>query len=310
METKNLEGYTLDILPIEHFKDYYYDNNEKFSEFSKNAFLKTLDIPPKFFKEQPVETQEELLENREIFVRESKKFFDKVIVILKDKDGYILNACRMDNKTAEASYKALSAINSFTKRYTERTFHRDGYITILIPSEEPEYKNRALVIDFPIMLNKNAVIHKTIYEIKGDFTHYQYKSNLEVSLVGDNKNYNDIYEAIKDCKSFLTEPYVAESSEPILREPEVISLATIELKFLPKTYREKFEKYLSEKSESGIMNSYKLEQAIMDFDADVKGYKNVFNLRNVEGKAIKAYLDTLKDIDKNVQELESVTLNE
>ncbi len=310
METKLLEGYTLDIIQIEYFKDYYYNNLERFSEFSKNAFLKTLDIPPKFFTEQPEETQEELLENREVFVRESKKFFDKVIVVLKDKDNYILNACRMDTKVAEASYKALSAINAFSNRYTERLFHKDGYITILIPSEDLEYKDRAIIVDFPIMLNKNAVIHKAFYEVKGDFTHYQYKSNLEVSLVGDNKNYNDLYEAIKDCTEFLTEPYEMQVSEPILREPEVISLAVIELKFLPKTYREKFEKYLSEKSEGIIMNSYKLEQVVMDFDADVKGYKNVLNLRNVDGGAIKTYLDTLKDIDRNVQELESVLLNE
>ena len=123
METKNLEGHVIDILPIEHFNEYFHEHAQKFSEFSGNAFLKTLDIPPKFFREQPEETQEELLENREVFVKESKKFFDKVIVVLKDKDGYILNACRMDRLIAEETYEKLSSIKDVPNKSIERTYN-------------------------------------------------------------------------------------------------------------------------------------------------------------------------------------------
>ena len=64
IETKKLGNYTMDIISIQDFKEYYYDNKDKFSAFAENAFLRTLDIPPKFFKEQPEETQKELLDNR------------------------------------------------------------------------------------------------------------------------------------------------------------------------------------------------------------------------------------------------------
>lgn len=77
METKQLNGYTLDILDVTEFKEYYYNNKDWFSANAEKAFLKALDIPPKFYKEQPEETQKELLENREIFVRESKNFLIK-----------------------------------------------------------------------------------------------------------------------------------------------------------------------------------------------------------------------------------------
>ena len=81
MTTLELGDYLLDLVKIEDFKKYYYEYFTEIytSKIVFNSYLKAVDIPPKFFKEQPKETQEELLDNREVFVRETKKFFNKVM---------------------------------------------------------------------------------------------------------------------------------------------------------------------------------------------------------------------------------------
>ena len=124
METKELENYILDIVNIENFNEYYHDKRDMFSEFSLNAFLKTLDIPPKFFKEQPIETQKELLDNREVFVRENKKYFNKVIVVVtyvKDINDSvtrrILGAERLSREEAEERFEQLKSIDEIPKLF-------------------------------------------------------------------------------------------------------------------------------------------------------------------------------------------------
>ena len=57
MISRRLNGYTLDIIDVTEFKDYYYKNMGRFSSTAENSFLKALDIPPKFYKEQPEETK-------------------------------------------------------------------------------------------------------------------------------------------------------------------------------------------------------------------------------------------------------------
>ena len=92
-------NYLIELVKVEDFKKYYYENLEYFSNTAFNSYLKAVDIPPKFFKENPVETQKELLDNREVFVKEHKKYFDKVIVVARVKlDNRIINACRMVEK--------------------------------------------------------------------------------------------------------------------------------------------------------------------------------------------------------------------
>ena len=93
--TYELGSYFIDLVKIEYFREYYNSNLANFSKVALNSYLKALDIPPKFFKEQPEETQEELLDNREIFIKEHKKYIDKVIVVSRCKrDDCIINACR------------------------------------------------------------------------------------------------------------------------------------------------------------------------------------------------------------------------
>ena len=84
VETLELGQYLIDLVKIEDFKNYYYKNLDFFSKAAYNSYLKAVDIPPKFFKEQPIETQNELIENRDTFVKEHKKYLDKVIVVARN----------------------------------------------------------------------------------------------------------------------------------------------------------------------------------------------------------------------------------
>ena len=130
---KQLGSYYIDLVKIENFKSYYYENINSFSKISLDSFLKSLDIPPKFFRQQPLETQEELLDNREIFVKEHKKYFDKVIVVARCKlDNSIINCSRMTESDARASYESLKSIDEVENKFEHRSFIKDGYIVIYI----------------------------------------------------------------------------------------------------------------------------------------------------------------------------------
>ena len=157
--TYELGSYFIDLVKIEYFREYYNNNLNNFSKISLNSYLKALDIPPKFFKEQPEETQEELLDNREIFVKEHKKYLDKVIVVARCKrDDCIINACRMAEADAKASYENLKSIDEVENKFEHRSFIKDNYITYVISDKlENNKENKVLVIDFPITLNKKTV---------------------------------------------------------------------------------------------------------------------------------------------------------
>ena len=132
--TRKLGNYTLDIVNIEDFKSYYEQHSDKFTTAAFNSYLKAVDIPPKFFKEQPEDTQEELLENREVFVRERKKYIGKVIVVLKNGEE-ILNACRLDKRDEETTYEKLRDIEEVSNKFEHRSFIKDGYISLIVSND-------------------------------------------------------------------------------------------------------------------------------------------------------------------------------
>ena len=136
VKTLELGNYYIDLVKAEDFKVYYYENLESFSKVAFNSYLKAVDIPPRFFKENPVETQEELLNNREVFVKEHKKYADKVIVVVKVKlDNNIVNACRMTLAEALKSYERLKPIDEVSNKFEHRSFTKDGYISYIISEE-------------------------------------------------------------------------------------------------------------------------------------------------------------------------------
>ena len=321
MITKKLANYDLDIISIEEFKPYLEKNKDYFSTNAMNAYLKALDIPPKFFKEQPIETQEELLENREVFVRETKKFFNKVIVVVTYEressngtsiDRRILGAARLDRAEAELKFEQLSSINSIPNKFEHRSFIKDGYISIIISNGiEKNRDNQVLALDFPINLNKKPVIHNTLYRLPDEsfatpIEHLQYLTSKEIELGVD---YNNIQEAIEDNSEFLTADTATAEPQPILREIDLVTLALQELGTIPKSYTYKIGSYI-ESNLKGELTTKNLESLVLDFDETLKSYKQVTNLRSVSGFSTLEFLNSpqFKELTEEMKEVEEFAL--
>lgn len=319
VESKSLANYTIDIVDVTEFREYLKENIEYFSPNAVNAYLKALDIPPKFFKEQPKETQEELLDNREIFVRETKKFFNKVIVVVKYvttnndiTNIRILGAARLDRAEANNKFAQLSSIDDISNKFEHRSFVKDGYISIIVSNGiEKNRDNQVLAIDFPINLNKKPIIHRTLYRLPDStfatpIEHLQYLDNTEVDLGID---YNNIKEAIEAQIDFLDEERNKDEVFPILRELDLVSLALQELGTIPKSYTTKIEAYI-EKNVKGELTNKQLESLVLDFDETLKGYKQVTSLRSVNGNNVIEFLNSpqFQELTKEMDEVEMLEL--
>ena len=307
--TFELGSYFIDLVKIEYFREYYNINLANFSKVAINSYLKALDIPPKFFKEQPEETQEELLDNREVFVREHKKYLDKVIVVARCKlDNSIINCSRMTEADAKASYENLKSIDEVENKFEHRSFIKDGYITYVISDKmESKKENKVLVVDFPITLNKKTVIHEALYSLPDEtfatpVEHIQYLSSEEVDFDID---YKEIKVAIEDKLSFLKNELEPREEKDILREPDIVSLAVTYAGILPNSYTSKFEDYMKANLK-GTLSTKKLESLILDYDETFRGYKQVRALREANGNYVLEILESEK-FKEAVEELEHLT---
>lgn len=319
IESKRLANYTLDIVPVEEFRTYLNENANSFSTNAMNAYLKALDIPPKFFREQPVETQEELLSNREVFVRENKKFFNKVIVVVTyvhesngSTDKRILGAARLSESEAAIKFQQLQSIDSVSKKFEHRSFIKDGYVSIIISEGIEKNKgNQVLAVDFPINLNKAPIIHRAIYTLPDEtfatpIEHVKYLDSTEVELGVD---YNNIKEAIEDNLNFLTEDFENSEAKQILRETELVSLALSELSVIPKSYIEKLTAYI-DNNVKGELNTENIESFVLDFDETFKSYKQVTNLRSVSGENLLTFLNSpqFQELSEEMEKIEELAL--
>lgn len=307
--TYELGSYYIDLIKIEYFREYYDKNLANFSKVALNSYLKALDIPPKFFKEQPEETQEELLDNREVFVKEHKKYIDKVIVVARCKcDDCIINCSRMTESDAKASYENLRSIDEVNNKFEHRSFIKDNYITYIISDEIKNNKeNKVLVIDFPITLNKKTVIHKALYSLPDEtfvtpVEHVQYLTSEEIDFEFD---YKEIKVAIEDNMGFLKDDLEERENKEILREPDVVSLAVNYAGILPNSYTLKFETYIRE-NVKGTLTTKKLESLILDYDETFRGYKQVRALREANGSYVLEILESEK-FKEQLEELEKIT---
>lgn len=315
--TLEINGYYIDLVKIEYFKEYYYNNINSFSKISSDSFLKALDIPPKFFKEQPEETQAELLDNREVFVREHKKYIDKVIVIARLKlDNSILNCSRMSSNEAMVSYEHLKTIDNIENKFEHRSFIKDSYITFVVSDKiENNKENKVLVIDFPITLNKKAVIHKALYSLPNEtfatpVEHIQYIQSEEVDFETE---FSDIKSAIDDKLDFLSQELEVKAEEDILREPEVVALALNQAGVIPNSYTEKVGNYIKDNSKETLTTT-KLESLVLDYDETFRTYKQVVAIREVNGLAILTLLESptfkeyIEEMEDALQELDEEEL--
>lgn len=308
VRTLQIGGYTIELVRAEDFKKYYYQNLEFFSKVAFNSYLKAVDIPPKFFKENPIETQEELLNNREIFVKEHKKYADKVIVVVRtNRDNLILNACRMTLNDALESYERLKTIDQVPDKFEHRSFTKDGYISYIVSGDiKNKVDNKVLAIDFPILLNKKAVIHTALYTLPNDtfatpIEHIHYLTGEEVDF---DYEYSSIKDAINDKRNFLSDELELEEAKDILREPEVVALALHQAGVISNSYVSKIGDYIKANT-NGILNTSKLESLVLDYDETFRSYKQVTALRSINGIEILNVLES-PDFQQVVESMENL----
>ena len=308
VRTLQIGGYTIELVRAEDFKKYYYQNLEYFSKVAFNSYLKAVDIPPKFFKENPVETQEILLDNREVFVKEHKKYADKVIVVVRtNRDNSILNACRMTLSAALESYERLKTIDQVPDKFEHRSFIKDGYISYIVSDNiKNNVDNKVLAIDFPILLNKKAIVHNALYTLPNDtfatpIEHIHYLTGEEVDF---DCEYSDIKQAIDDRRDFLSEVLVIEEAKDILREPEVVALALHQAGVISNSYVSKVGDYIKANT-NGTLNTDKLESLVLDYDETFRSYKQVTALRSVNGFEILNVLES-PDFQQVVESMENL----
>ena len=307
VETLELGQYLIDLVKIEDFKNYYYKNLDFFSKAAYNSYLKAVDIPPKFFKEQPIETQKELIENRDTFVKEHKKYWDKVIVVAKNKiDGQILNCSRMKESEAKWSYERLKPIDKVMDKFEHRSFTKDGYITYVVSADiKKNTDNKVLVVDFPITLNKKTIIHEALYTLPDDtfvtpVEHIQYLTGEDLDF---DSQYDNVKTAIDIHREFLTDELEIKDAKDILREPDVVALALVEAGYIPHSYVGKVGDYIKNNTK-GTLDTRQLEKLVLDYDETFRSYKQVTMLRNVNGHQISLILDS-DDFRELVEEMEA-----
>ena len=307
-ETLELGQYLIDLVKIEDFKNYYYKNLDLFSKAAYNSYLKAVDIPPKFFKEQPLETQAELLENRDTFVREHKKYLDKVIVVARNKvDSQILNCSRMKESEAKWMYDRLKPIDQVLDKFEHRSFTKDGYITYVISADiKQKIENKVLVVDFPITLNKKTVIHEALYSLPDEtfvtpVEHIHYLIGEELDF---NNEYDNIKTAIDTHREFLAEERTEAAEKDILREPEVVALALVEAGYIPHSYVGKVGSYIKENTK-GTLTTKQLENLVLDYDETFRSYKQVTSLRSVSGYQVSVILNSA-DFKEMIAEMEDL----
>lgn len=308
VETLGLGQYLIDLVRIEDFKNYYYKNLDFFSKAAYNSYLKAVDIPPKFFKEQPLDTQAELIENRDTFVREHKKYLDKVIVVARNKvDSQILNCSRMKESEAKWMYDRLKPIDQVLDKFEHRSFTKDGYITYVISADiKQKTENKVLVVDFPITLNKKTVIHEALYSLPDEtfatpVEHIHYLIGEELDF---NNEYDNIKTAIDTHREFLLEELEEKESTNILRESEVVALALVEAGYIPHSYVGKVGSYIKENTK-GTLTTKQLENLVLDYDETFRSYKQVTSLRNVNGYQVSVILNS-DDFKEMIAEMEDL----
>lgn len=286
MGNYKLLEYELEIIDIKDFKNYFKNNLNNFDGFAKKSFLKAIDIPPTYFLEQPEETKDILLTNKEDRINSLEKYIGKCIVILW-KDNVILNTCRMSLEDAESALERLSTIEDVENIIWDKTFYKDGYIQgyISVGKVQKEGFNKCLLLDFPIILCKPPILHEAFFMIPTESNNKErdivyYNSSIEVNF----NEYQHIALAVDDELNNMLEDVELVSMEDrednfILREVGEIICELAEDKIVPKTLISSITGYIETNLEGLQLSINKLSKIILDYEGNMKNIKQLTNLR-------------------------------
>jgi hypothetical protein len=213
----------------------------------------------------------------------------------------------MSESEANVSFEHLKPIDEITNKFEHRSFIKDSYITYVISDDLKSKKdNQVLVIDFPITLSKPTIIHKAIYTLPNEtfatpVEHIHYIVNKTIDF---EMEYPNIKVAIEDNLDFLTQELEKPECKDILREPEVVALALEQAEIISHAYVEKVGNYIKENSK-GTLTTDKLESLVLDYDETFRAYKQVTNLRGINGQGILNVLES-PAFKEFVEEMENI----
>jgi hypothetical protein len=276
LETRKLLGYEIKLLPIEDFKQYY-NECKNFSSFSEKAFLKSIGIPPVYFKEQPVKTQKDLLDNQEETVE--RKYSGKFILILT-KDNEVLNCCRIDYDEMDLAFERLTPIETNVTPVKDHI--KEGIVTVFVSRNDLEkgQYNQGVFIDYPVMLNKLPEVHTGTYYIPNDNDNEEhYLCNYSEDTKIDYSDYTNLNLLISDKLDQITSE--GDVDKPLLREIDEMLVKLYEKKVIPKGFIKKVSKFIF-KNEIQVTTVSKLVNILLSYDLNLPAYKATRSLRRCE----------------------------
>jgi len=283
--TQNISilGYNLEVYPIEQFK-LFYDQCTTFNSFSEKAFLKAIKIPPQYFLEQPEETKEELLLNKEEILTE--KLAGKYLVILK-KGNEVVNCARVDyNELQNLDERISLSKENLAKLIPVRDFVKEGYLSNFISKdklEEGKY-NLGIFIDYPLLLNKTPVVNIGFYYVpkKGEDNYKNLYVETQTINFDDYHSLDLLIEDVLNIKiKEIEEQKIIETLKDImlLREIDEVLLKLCKEKVIPKSYVKKISKYIF-KNELLLPNVFSLIDLLLSYEPNFNSYKQVFKIRS------------------------------
>lgn len=286
IETRELLGYTIEIIDIKDFKEYYDEHIECFNDFARNAFLKAISIPPAYFLEQPEETREELLCNKLDLVQVQKKYAGLSVVIISE-GNQILNATKMKTNEVDARFEAISSIEDVEGIVWDRSLVKDGYKCgyLVCGTVSGKGQNRIISIDLPILFNKPTIIHEGFLElanpkmpVEKDMIYY-----TETEIV-DYSDYQHIQLAVEAKLEEIDKTLQSiddEDKRVILRESLDVLCTLIDEKVMPKSLLLPICRFL-DNDEFDALTTKKLLKALISFDNNVKTLKHINALRGAK----------------------------
>lgn len=305
MDELKLLTYKYELVDILDYEEYYYKNTNRFTGFSLKAFLKSIDIPPSYFLEQPKDTQATLITNKREILSSRKKYLGKSIVVLSDEDGIILNCARVDRDEALRMYEWIKPLEDVEDIFVDNTFHKDGYIIISKLIGSKDKVQNAVFINVPVLLNKEVTMSygytKLTKDIDDDITldnnisYYVTDSNIDLfdyqhiavaleDFINDIKGTEDEYEEL-----FNTNQYATFEFNNFVTD-------LVENKILPKQLFTPILSYLSKEFEfDSAVKISKLAKIILYFSSNLTKFKQLNTLRNNLSSAIYTYKDSSKE---------------
>jgi hypothetical protein len=275
---KELFKYKIDLIKIENFREFF-KSCKDFSPFSKKAFLKSVAIPPGYFSEQPDDTKEDLLVNKEDVVQQ--KYPGSYVLLVKDGED-ILNCARIEFSDFDLGYNRIKSSNE--KQFIlVKEYIKNGYISTFIKHSDNLVKggwNKGLFVDIPLICNKDTYVSEGYYYIPAENEDH-YKCMYVSTEVLDFTDYQHLDLYVKDFKetSFNDNSLEIAKETPLLKELDEILIYLKDEKVIPSQYIKSVPRYV-EKNALPMETVFDLVNVLLSYENGISSFNKAKVLRS------------------------------